>query len=664
MGVRLVRYNRPISGNTDSNTAQNFDHDELINRDLLNQHPIYAITGLQEALNLLEDNIYNLSLLIEHKDSEVNAKITKILLDLDALEKRVTNAENRIKKLESMKYIDTSSVIFKYDPTTPSLRANVRIWKPDNEDDENTNILKNLGGGLYVPSVNYKDSTTIEWKAEIIGETLKEIFDNGIVFSHAGSWTKIYSAADASGWYWDNSLQSIVQPRNSDTYTGFVTKNIYDYYEHTCQIKSTDADDDWNGIVIGYMEDENGNPHTLSAIVDRGGWSPNGGGLFALWYDFNLPDAQRLGYKSMGGTGGWSSIPNGVTIRVEKHGNLISAVCSRWNSTTLDESMRLNIDLDNYSWGSLFSEEVHYGYSTWSQGYSFYQNIQFTCSQAITRTDVGAMVKLSNDSTNGLSVKSDGLYSEKFRVSANAFNGLIKKNDGYWVQQTKVSTKANNALQLLSDGTLYARDYRNIRLVTQANHGFVVGDIIYYHPTSAYQKAKALDDYDVNIVGMVTAVLSTSQFEYQWEGFFQTTLFTSANGFIQGMPVYISEDTPGKVVQEQPDVSKTVGYPVENAGIVIAIERGIQYNQEASIGDFKSSANTYNVRSDGFIRVIEGVDYKRTLIHRLIETMTPEFKASYMIFDDANGLVRFKNTSQLYADNNVKNGLNLFIKAF
>ena len=45
MGVRLVKYNRTAEGN--ENSYYN-DHDYLVNRDLANQHPIYAISGLQE----------------------------------------------------------------------------------------------------------------------------------------------------------------------------------------------------------------------------------------------------------------------------------------------------------------------------------------------------------------------------------------------------------------------------------------------------------------------------------------------------------------------------------------------------------------------------------------------------------------------------------------
>ena len=130
------------------------------------------------------------------------------------------------------------------------------------------------------------------------------------------------------------------------------------------------------------------------------------------------------------------------------------------------------------------------------------------------------------------------------------------------------------------------------------------------------------------------------------------------------MPIYISDINPGKVTQEQPDISKAVGYPIENIGLIISIERGIQYNQEASIGDFKISANTYNVRSDGFIRIIENIDYKQTIIERLINSLDDNFKSTYMVFNNIDQTVQYINIDELYVMNKVPDGLNLFIKAF
>lgn len=667
MGVRLVRYNRPISGNTDSNSSQSFDHDELINRDLMNQHPIYAITGLQEALNFLEDNLNTLSQLVITNDNKVKIQINQILTDLTSLDKRMTDAESAIKHLQSMKYIDSTSVKFDYKQATPSLKAEIKIWQPA-AGKENTNALECLGSGLYVPRTTYKDSNTVEWTVEIKGETLKEIFENGIVFSHCmSSWNNVYSSSEANAWYWDDSLQSIVQPLNTDYTTGFVSKEVYDNYEHQVKVRSASTwDDDTNGVVIGYVVDDNGNPHTLSVICDRGGYNgySYGSNILALWYDFWLPDAQLIVSKTIGGgTGAWCNV-SGIVINIKKNANIISVVSSPWNSDTLDEAMRMTIDLNNYTWGHLFNTAVHYGYCNLSQDNSYFQDIYFSGLESAKENEVVANVILSKDSTNGLSAKPDGLYMEKVRISQKANNAITKQTDGYYVENFRISSQADNALKKLTDGSYYVRDYSNIRTVTQVNHGFAVGDLIYYKYDTAYQKALALDSYDANIVGMVTKVISASQFEYRWSGFFATSLFSTSNGFIQGMPVYISDVDPGKVVQEQPDISKTIGYPVENVGIIIAIERGIQYNQEATIGDFKVSANTYNVRSDGFIRVVEGVDYKQSVIQKLIDTMSATFKSSYMTIDTTNKIVRFKNVQQLYTDNNVKNGMNLFIKAF
>ena len=54
------------------------------------------------------------------------------------------------------------------------------------------------------------------------------------------------------------------------------------------------------------------------------------------------------------------------------------------------------------------------------------------------------------------------------------------------------------------------------------------------------------------------------------------------------------------------------------------------------MGDFKISANTYNIRSDGFIRVITGVNYKQSLVQRLLAVLDDEFKKTYMSFNKSN----------------------------
>lgn len=658
MGVRLVRYDRLNAANGNGL----YDHDELMNRDLLNQHPIYAITGLQEVLNLLEDEIYEVNQWVR----STNTRIDNVLKQIDDIYDQLQEIRDLIANLNVIKDTeDTYSVHMDYNDTTKVLKADVKVFT----DKDETNAIQVLADGLYVPKTITEETSTVKWTEVSLGETLAEIYASGIKFSHGGSWSNIYNSTEANAWYWDNNLQSFVQPRNTGTFTGFVTQNFYDYYTHTVQCRSTDSDNDTNGVVIGFVFDENGHPNTLSIITHRQDGVANS---WKLIYNYRLPGQQVIATIGNGSGGtrpgnysssGWSSIGNGITIRVTKHKNIVTAACSNWNSRAINEATKITIDLNNYSWGYLFQGAVRYGYCNYSQAYSFFQNIEFISENMASASKLLAVVKVSEEDGNEITVKDDGIYAPAFVISPDAGNSIEKRSNGYYVSALAISSQSDNVLQKLSDG-LYVRDFSNVRKVTQSSHGFVVGDFIYYHPSGTYKKASGIDDYDANIVGMVTSVISSSVFEYQWSGFFKTTIFNSTNGYTQGMPLYISDTEPGKVTQEQPDISKAVGYPVENVGLIISIERGIQYNQEATIGDFKSSANTYNIRSDGFIRVVEDVEYKQSLVQRLLDTLDDSFKSTYLVIDNTSQVIRFININNLYAMNHVPEGLNLFIKAF
>lgn len=651
MGVRLIQYNR---NNGYGDGSINKDHAELINRDLLNQHPIYAITGLQEVLNLLEDAI-----------EETNTRLQNII------DKDIKDTNDRIDAINNLNVInnveDTWSIHMDYDETTKTLKSNVKIFKDEKND---SNALKSLADGLYVPKVMTEDSDTIRWSIKSLGETLQEIYNEGSRFAHyPSSWANIVSSSEANAWYWSEPLQSFVQPQNTKTFTGFVTKNLYDYYTHTCTLRSTDSDNDYNGLIIGYAVDDDGKPHTLSILTFKEGGPARS---WQLIYDFNLPDSRVLfncGNNPDGtGTipqgfsyGGWNALPNGITLQVTKYQNIITCTASNWNEKELNENTKITIDLDDYTWGNLFRDNVKYGYCNCSQASSFFQDITFISENMATPSALVASVKISKESGNAIIENKDGIYCSAFIVAPKSDNALIKGSDGYYVPG--ISKEENNAIVKLDDG-YYVRTQNTMRTATQNDHGFVIGDFIFYHPNQGYKKALAVDSYDSNIIGMVTRVIDNNRFEYMWSGFYETHIFNEEHGIVQGMPLYISNETAGAVIQEQPDVSKTVGYPVENRGIIISIERGIQYNQEASIGDFKTSANTYNVRSDGFIKVVEDVDYKQSLVQRLLDALTDDFKRQYIIIDNTTDTIRFVNTKKLYESNKVIGGFNLFIKAF
>lgn len=644
MGVRLMRFSKTNSGGLGNTIAG--DHDELINRDLANQHPIYAITGLQEILNILEDSIYETNQLILSKEAAIKKTISDIQSDIKDIFDAIKDIQDTISKLRVINKVeDTYSIDMDYDDNTKTLKADVKVYI----DKDDTNAIQVLADGLYVPKTMTEETDSIKWTEESLGETLAEIYQNGIRFSHnSNSWSNVYSASEANAWYWDDNLQSFVQPQNTSYFTGFVTQNFYDYYTHKVTLRSTGGDNDVNGVVIGFVFDENGHPHTLTALCERVGWT--GIQNWALVYDFYLPDQQVL-FRTGNGTNGttpgnsggsdWKNLANGITVQITKYKNIITATCSDWNSTALNENTKITIDLNNYSWGYLFQGKVRYGYCNISQANSFFQNIEFLSDNQATSSVLLASVKVSQEPKNSLQIKEDGLY----------------------VLGMEVSDEEDNAAVLLEDG-IYVRKHENIKQVTKETHGLTVGDFIYYHPNRGYQKALAIDDYNINIIGMVTSIIDADTFEYMWSGYFKTDLFDSQHDFVQGAPLYISDIDAGKVVQEQPDISKAVGYPVEDTGIIISIERGIQYNQEASIGDFKKSANTYNVRSDGFIKVAENIEYKLSLVNKLLDVVSQEFSDKYLEVNSSTDVLIFKNTEELYTLELVPDGYNLYIKAF
>ena len=280
MGVRLVQYNR-YNNNGDGNL--NRDHDELINRDLLNQHPIYAITGLQEILNILEDSI-------EETNTRLNQEIERINSDIDSINKELEIINDIISKLNVIKDVeDTYSVDMSYDKDTKILKADVKIFEDTRND---SNAIQLLAEGLYVPKTTTEDSNTITWSIKSLGETLEQIYQDGIKFSHkSNSWSNVNSATEANAWYWDDTKQSFIQPKNTATFTGFVTQNFYDYYTHTATLRSTDTDNDVNGLVIGFVFDENNHPHTLSIVVNKQDGIANS---WKMIYDYMLLDEQVL----------------------------------------------------------------------------------------------------------------------------------------------------------------------------------------------------------------------------------------------------------------------------------------------------------------------------------------------------------------------------------
>ena len=669
MGVRLVVYNS-ITSAYDEGLLANIKHEDILNRDKLDQHPIYAISGLQEVLNTIESNIITINNLIISQNAELkNYTNQEIIKESNIINTRIDGIEAGL--IDTVN--DSKTIDFDHNKPNKTLTAEVKIYN----DPENTNILVKTDDGLYVPKLVTRDSDTITWNSISYGKTLSELFEDGIRFSHQDTinYNNMSKPAEANAWYWDDTLKSFVQPNNTTSYNGIVSDDFYGSYKHSVRLMSSDGDDDANGIVLGFIFDEYGNPHTLSAMIQRTG-SVQLNYRFAIIYNFLLPGQTLVAsYNLQNSNGGWNNASNGISLYAVKNKNIISVSATAWdyNNTnlTLEDAEHmtfettLTIDLNTFSWGHYFSDKVRYGYSNISQANSYFDKVFFYSLEEHSAVDATCHLKVSRDPNNAIEVKSDGAYVEQFLVSSDEGNALEKREDGYYSRAMTmyISDTRLNGLVHEGDSKYYVHKSHSFVEVQQNNHGLSVGDFIYYSPaTYSYQKAIAIDNFHINIVGMVDYVKDENNFEYVCSGFVETDLFDEEHDFVQGLPIYISNETAGAVTQVQPDISKAVGYPIDNIGLIISIERGIQYNQEASIGDFKTSSNDYNIRSDGFIKVQEGVEYNTTLIQKLINTVDVTFKTTYM--NITQDTTTFKNVDALRLANNINEGLNLFIKAF
>ena len=122
MGVRLVRYNNGVITGSGS-SGGTYDHNELTNRDLANQHPISAITGLQESLDELQALI-------------------------DSLVKN---------------YEDSRSIHFDIDDSTKTLTANIKLFASED------NAIQEKVTGLFVdkyPEIETEDTASIHLYTE------------------------------------------------------------------------------------------------------------------------------------------------------------------------------------------------------------------------------------------------------------------------------------------------------------------------------------------------------------------------------------------------------------------------------------------------------------------------------------------------------------------
>jgi hypothetical protein len=214
--------------------------------------------------------------------------------------------------------------------------------------------------------------------ATMVPPTTKDIFDTWARFSGNDYYpdpTNIPEESEASKWYWDDALQSAVMPLNSTTFLGFVSKEAVDYYDHEALLQSTNADDDWNGLLLAFQHDGTIS-YSLSATVCRDG--RNGLGdepavNLNLRYNWGTVIDGNNNNNERGG--GWAG--QRKWVKVSRRGDQFTVYFSRWNQDTYDPTLTMTLDLNSNPLFERFKGPQRYGYCNLSQAGSTFSRIKY-----------------------------------------------------------------------------------------------------------------------------------------------------------------------------------------------------------------------------------------------------------------------------------------------
>lgn len=234
--------------------------------------------------------------------------------------------------------------------------------------------------------------------------SFEEVFNSWRAYSHLNGVDNAVES-ELAAWVYDESLDTIRMPMNSTSVTGYVSPKTYSKYDITVRLYSNDSDDDQMGIVGAFAVDSEGKEHTLTFIA-----SPYNNSGKVKWcckvdhcvYEiptttynqFILADKTSTVTGSSSQSNGWNKYSKGITVNVKRDGNVFTATCSQFNSTTLDPNTTMVVDLDALSDThpvlNVFKGSAAWGYMSMSQPNSCYENV------AISNDD-GYIFDVEND---------------------------------------------------------------------------------------------------------------------------------------------------------------------------------------------------------------------------------------------------------------------------
>lgn len=224
--------------------------------------------------------------------------------------------------------------------------------------------------------------------------SFQEVFNSWKKFSHLNGVDNA-KPTEMSAWTYSEEDNTVVQPLNTESYCGFVSPKSYSNYDITVRLYSTGSNDDVIGMVAAFATDSDGKEHTLSFL--RTPW--NNTGIYkwvckvdhctydigiTTYNQYILVDKTNAITVPSDSSAGWNTttIGSGTIVNMTRNGNIITGTCSQFNSSTLDSNTTITIDLDalsaTYPILNIFKGASSWGYSTFSQPNSMYENISVT----------------------------------------------------------------------------------------------------------------------------------------------------------------------------------------------------------------------------------------------------------------------------------------------
>lgn len=292
-------------------------------------------------------------------------------------------------------------------------------------------------------------------KHDLVIPTFKEVFDTWERFSHNASNVFPANPSELTKWAYDEATDSIRNTTNSSTYIGMVSPITVGDYSFITEVSSSNSDDDWIGVVIAYVVDENGRPHTLDVLCSGTDTRTQHAYVARNW---------ALGTDPFSGVGsgtiaswtttqkyGWDDIPPRI-IDVKREGDIFTINISGFRDVA--PIVDYVLDLNSSPELAIFKDSNKFGYSAQSQAYSTWKNINRPDSDS---SGFYASRKLLTDITDwNKRVKVvTGEVSISSTVTVIPYPvGLNKYNVHFWASLTSIPDGGDGLVQVDVDYTL------------------------------------------------------------------------------------------------------------------------------------------------------------------------------------------------------------------